>query len=179
MDATTDNFPGPLFYRIVLHGGIGGAKLPTVWSVFVHFGYQVRKGNLDGRAGWQLCKSFFKDRFTQEIIVINDQIKALVDQYYTSAGEDDKDSSFNCLGVQLKNDVETQHFFIQHFRIPRLGNYKLTLLQLFQIAYNVGQFKAECEKNSYDPRIISFYQQHKLDQLSAFVTSKDDFVPEP
>lgn len=178
MDVTFTNWPGPLFYQIVLHGCGPGANLVTLWAVFVNFGYKVRNGSLDGRAGWQLCKDFLLDRFTQEV-AINDQIKTLADQYYKPAGQDENESSFNYLDVQLKNEVEVHHFFIQHFRIPHIGNYKLTLLKLFQIAYNVGQFMAECEKNSYEFCIRAFHQQHKLDQLSTFVTSKDDFVPEP
>jgi hypothetical protein len=39
-----------------------------------------------------------------------------------------------------------------------------------QIAYNAGQFRAEKEKNGYNPIRLKYYDDNKLDQLETYIT---------
>lgn len=113
-----------------------------------------------------------------DIIKIDDNIKYISKSFYNPGGKEDEDSTFNYDGITLHNKKEINHFFIQHFRIPKLMNYEVSVLKLLQIAYNAGQFKAEREnKKSYSKKILNFYDKYNLDKISAFAKNISRCVP--
>ena len=74
----------------------------------------------------------------------------------------------------LNNQTAEHHFLIQHFRIPRVNQYKLSVLKIMQVAYDVGQLKVVFENESvYDDSVKKFYSDNKLDQIHTYIPEKN------
>lgn len=142
-----------------------------LWILVLQKGYDVRKAKLDGYAEWQLLKAQFSTIPSPQFPV-NDIIIKIIENCYTVL-DDDEDhafAKFEFADISLNNKKVTDHFFIQHFRIPYMEKYQLNLVKLLQIAYNVGQFKAAAEMRSYDDSVVNFYKWNNLDDIRTFIT---------
>jgi hypothetical protein len=65
--------------------------------------------------------------------------------------------------------VESEHFFIQHYRILVTSNFELSPMKLMQVAYNIGQLKAENNINKYDEKLMEYYKLNKLNDVNTFI----------
>ena len=74
------------------------------------------------------------------------------------------------------NTWSQKHFILQLIRIPK--NNKLSLIKLYQIAYNIGQYKESLahEQNLsnvglrvYTSDIINFFISNKLDDMNTYI----------
>ena len=92
-----------------------------------------------------------------------------LDYKYTDA-KDQSDVILNIDGDKLDNTIVSNHFFVQHFRIPKLEKYNLSVIKVLQLAYNVGQLKAVFEhENVFDKNIKNFYRDNRLGDISTYI----------
>jgi len=159
--------------------------LKKLWKETLDYGYNVRRNNLDGLKSWQDVKSKYSNMYIdgyEKGISMKEYFSFIAKDKYIpgSDKEEHTKSKFKIGSDELDNTVESHHFYIQHFRIPELEKYKLSVLKLLQIAYNAGQFKAESEKNnlSYKKDFVEFYKTNKLDKIDTFIDKKYiDMIP--
>jgi hypothetical protein len=119
---------------------------------------------------WQPLKNMYSNYKLDTDIQLNDSFVELTTKVHYNANDTNhEDVTIMINGSSLVNKNETDHFIIQHFRIPTMVKSPLPLVKLLQIAYNIGQAKAEFEKKTYDDRVISFYKEHKLDSLNTYI----------
>lgn len=150
--------------------------LEDLWTDTLSEGYLVRKNGLDGLKSWQPLKQKYSKMYINKYedgIPIKEYFSFIAkDKYIVGSDKvDHRDSTFKLGKNELTNEMESHHFYIQHFRIPYLESNKLSVLKLLQIAYNAGQFKAELEKNNsvYGVEFVDFYKNNKLDQISTYI----------
>ena len=105
---------------------------------------------------------------------ISPKIKEIIDRAYRANHRDVDHTEVTFtdpvrgLFVVLSNTVESEHFFIQHFRIPAMENYVLSEKKYAQIAYNAGQFLADRENGKYSQEIMDYYDLLCLGEWQTF-----------
>jgi hypothetical protein len=147
--------------------------ISNLWRKIMDYGYDVNKKNQNGLQMWQPMKEIYNNT-TYLGKVENPLFLNVVNENILMGSDVTEltDVKIVINGITLDNTMEGDHFFIQHFRIPIVSKFNLTLLKLLQIAYNAGQFKAQREKNYYNEKIISFYDANKLDKLETYLNLK-------
>jgi len=148
-------------------------KLKILWDAIIKYAYDIRSSNKNGLVGWLAVKEKlspfdFKLEWTESSKLFADELKYL--------GINTSDS-FETSSLATKELWEKDHFLFQHGRIIR-NNPEATLIRLLQIAYNVGQFKAEDEKNKYSDQVHAYYQKNELDKLITFIKPIESIIPE-
>jgi hypothetical protein len=144
-------------------------KVSDLWNEIINRGYIVRSTSLDGLSEWQPLKQKY-EQYQKYSFIISNHIQNLVKSYYKTPNNDTEHNHAKLIigNCELDTNKETEHFIVQHFRIPAQKCFKLSLVKVLQIAYNIGQFKAEQEKGTYHDKIISFYRQHKLSLFETY-----------
>jgi hypothetical protein len=159
---------------------MGNSSLHTCALDVRDIGYKIRMNNKDGLAGWQSLKAkytkcTFNGIFVPTTLSIKQSFKDLVQnvQYTVPAGDTDHASPTIKIGNELlSNQKPEQHFLIQLFRIPVMGNYLLPIVKIMQIAYNLGQFQACVNQKKYTQEIVDFYRNNRLFDLNTFIDSE-------
>ena len=118
--------------------------LQQLWKEYVNIGFSVRQSKENGLVAWQPHKAMFStaEYASIKIALRHEIIQFINSLVYTNMDPELNDVVFKINGVSVNNTIETDHFLIQHFRIPILVNFELSLVKFLQLAYNVGQFKA-------------------------------------
>lgn len=151
--------------------------LKELWEEMVNVGYKIRKQRENGLVSWQPYKKLYASAIIigyEEGIPLKKSFMDLSESLpYFYEDEEHNDAQMVVEGVRLDNQIETNHFFIQHFRIPKLGKYKLPVLKLLQIAYNAGQLRAVFEEN-FEKSIKDFYGNNNLGDITTYV--EDDII---
>ena len=157
------------------------ATVKDLWSSMVTVGYNVRKTGLDGLAEWQPYKTKFGNAtfYGKKKLALEHSFKTFCDGLeYLTTDADHSDAIVEISSTsRLDNKIENHHFIIQHFRLAKMENFELTVLRLAQLAYNVGQAKAEFEMAAYDDEVISFYAANNLSNLQTYMKSLYHLVP--
>jgi len=143
--------------------------IQDLWYKIMNEGYEIRKLKCDGYVNWQPIKKRYS--LIQTEYDVHKSFKKLMENIIFKIGEkqDLDDLKIIVDEFELDNEIEKDHFFVQLFRIPKLENYKLKVVKVLQIAYNIGQFKAELEKKSYDNKIINFFVKNNLDKFETYI----------
>ena len=149
-------------------------NVAALWNSICEKGYLVRKQEQDGLKMWQPLKNHFScyEISGHEIDYpqINDKIFELShDVDYLFEDTDHNAVTININGTLLTNSKESDHFVIQHLRIPKMLDYRLPLVKILQIAYNVGQASAEFEKDTYHEDVKKFYNDNRLSEINSFI----------
>ena len=143
-----------------------------VWDDCLDHGYFVRSTKADGLASWQSYKQkYSQSEFSGKAVQLKQNfIEFALSLKYEATDKDQlSDAIFQIDGVSVNNAIDTEHFLVQHFRIPLLCNFELPIVKWGQLAYNVGQFLACLElQNVYDSKIIEFYKEHDLGNMDTF-----------
>lgn len=146
------------------------SSVNELWDSVLKIGYHSRHNNHNGLDTWLKLKKKLST-FT-DLVQINpcfrDIMSKIIYQINTDK-EEHTDVEITIQNIIMKNTIETNHFFIQHFRIVTVANYKLPFTKLLQIAYNAGQFRAEEERNTYDTIIAKFYTINRLADIDTFI----------
>ena len=143
-------------------------SLQDLWNSIVKKGYYIRFAGKDGLKSWQPIKtelSEFDISFS-----FNKNIFNLANEMYFVHPDDNdhQNAKFIFNNIKLDNTIELHHFFIQHFRIPKMINAeKISLLKLMQIAYNAGQFLAS--RNCYPIEVLNFYDDNNMGKLETYI----------
>ncbi len=143
--------------------------LQELWTDTFCIGYNVRKNRDDGLQSWQPLKEKYSRYQLDDDKLISIKDLPAVTYIVDSEDHDNNNVTMTINGTTLQNTNEVHHFFIQHFRIPRMGNNKLSILKVLQIAYNAGQFACERGKRTYKDDLIAFYVTNKLGDITAYV----------
>lgn len=150
----------------------GSYTIQSIWNSVFEYGYHVRKNNLNGLKSWQSLKKTYEE-IPHPSFSVKANIAYIVSEHYKLGADvtDHTDCKFALdKNLVLDNKIEIDHFFIQHFRIPYLCNYNLSVLKLLQISYNAGQFFAGAEKRIYNMKIANFYNLNDLSSLNTYIS---------
>jgi hypothetical protein len=145
-------------------------NINKLWQEILDIGYSTRINNKDGLQVWQPLKKQYQDSNLK--FQINENFIDLTKKINYSHRLSDNDHEKVLITINytmLDNTVPDEHFLIQHFRIPIMMNFNLSLLKLLQIAYNIGQSKAVFELNKYNQDIINFYKENRLGELTTYI----------
>lgn len=164
--------------------------IASIFKTIVEYGYSIRKFILliepkdnIGLNAWRMVKESFADfKFQTESgeilskVKVNkkliDEIQELIKNKLYNFDESDKDQEkvkLTISSIKLNNEVEQDHFFIQHYRILNTSNFELSPMKLMQVAYNIGQLKAQNKMNKYDDKLMEYYIAHELNNIKTFV----------
>jgi len=146
--------------------------IEKLWKIMINYGYDVRINKKDGLERWNFVKPLFppfslnwKESSKK---IYNDLVELGVNNSETS-----EESGLSHV------EWERNHYLLQHGRII-YKNPEGSLVRLMQIAYNIGQFRAEQEKKSYSVKQLTYYRTHKLDLLNTYIDNisklPDDIV---
>ena len=168
--------------------------IQDIFNMIIDYGCTIRKFVLltqpsdnIGLNAWRMIKETFSDfRFktkSGEIlskIKVNkklvEKINKLIEDKKYKYDVDDKEQDkvkLELNSVELDNQVESEHFFIQHYRILVTSNFELSPIKLMQVAYNIGQLKAENNINKYDEKLMEYYKSNNLNNISTFININD------
>jgi len=138
----------------------------NLWESIIKYGYRTRISNLNGLKRWNLVKEIFPDYSIEwknnTYKIYNDFIKLGVVSTETS------DNS----GLS-HTEWERHHFLLQHGKIIH-KNTEGSLIRLLQIGFNIGQFKAENERKPYNDKLLKYYNDNNLDNISTYINIKID-----
>jgi len=159
-------------------------NINELWKSIIDYGYSVRKITIQtnndfniGQKAWQLLKDNFANYQFEINNIKYDKLdckNTLVVEYMKKDDDEDHEEvKIKIDDIILDNKIETEHFFIQHYRIPITSNNKLSVQKLMQIAYNIGQFRANRENNIYIIKIIEYYDDNNLDKLETYIINSE------
>jgi len=138
----------------------------NLWESIIKYGYRTRISNLNGLKRWNQVKEIFPD--------YKIEWKNNTDKIYNdliNLGVVSTETSENS-GLS-HTEWERHHYLLQHGRIIA-KNPEGSLLRLLQIGYNIGQFKAENERKPYNDKLLKYYNDNNLDDISTYIKIKID-----
>lgn len=163
-------------------------SLKQFFTAFIELGYDVRSNKKNGLLTWQKYKNQLEPLTIEGYengIPLNNNFPLLVKKIHYNVEKNDENHEnvtiklnlhkdnmelINLKQFELHNNIETHHFLVQHFRIPIMQKYKLSVQKILQIAYNIGQLKADFEKgNIHDENIKFFYDENQLDKFVTYI----------
>ena len=134
-----------------------------LWEITIKYGYDTRKNKKDGLERWNYykklipdCKIEWKDA-TSKIYNDLQRLGVNADDNETKSG-------------MTHEEWERHHYLIQHGRII-YNNPSASLIRLLQIAYNVGQFKVELEKQIYPADQLQYYILNELNKVTTYINN--------
>ena len=134
--------------------------ISELWKIMINYGYETRIKGKDGLERWNYVKKLFPD------IKINwiDSSRKIYDDL-TKLGVIEEESGLS------HEEWERHHYLLQHGRIIH-NNPNGSFARLMQIAYNIGQFRAEQEKKNYPIKQLVYYRTNKLDHITTYINNK-------
>lgn len=137
------------------------SQVNRLWQIIIDYGKNIRLKAKDGLNSWNIIKTHLEtisiDINWKDTILNNydDMIKMGVCEM------DDHNISY------IKRELD--HFILQHGRIPYRNKLSGSLVRLFQIAYNCGQFKGAIEGGyNYPIKWFEYYIDNKLDTPQSY-----------
>lgn len=164
--------------------------IEEIFNSIIDYGCTIRKFILltkpkenIGLNAWRMVKESFGDfKFktkSGEIlskVKVNkklvEKINTLIETKKYKYDEDDKDHEkvkLEINSIELDNQVEPEHFFIQHYRILVTSKFELSPMKLMQVAYNIGQLKAQNKIKKYDDKLMEYYKSNNLNNINTFI----------
>lgn len=164
--------------------------IEDLFNTIIDYGCTIRKFILltnpkdnIGLNAWRMIKETFSDfKFkttSGEIlskVKVNKKlvkkIESLIEDKSYKFDEDDKDQEkvkLTINSIELDNQMEAGHFYIQHYRLLVTSNFELSPLKLMQVAYNIGQLKAQNKIIKYDDKLMEYYKLNKLNDVNTFI----------
>lgn len=142
-----------------------------LWGLVKQMGYAIKASEQDGLKMWGPIKEKYS-AYTDHIYEIN--TKKFEDHIMYESRDDKHDKVTMKIGSQnFDNEIADDHFLIQHFRIAKMNNYRLPLVKVLQIAYNVGQARASLENGKYNNDVVQFYNLHRLGNVETYLEPND------
>jgi len=146
--------------------------LDEIFKITIKKGFDVRSQKLNGLVEWNIFKNNYTEMLNEKLNLenygwkINWKIENLIET------DPIKIYEYFLILLQIKDENDTQdpfweqnHFFIQLIRIVKNNNF--CLMRLLQIAYNIGQFKAEF--SWYDIKVQEFFIENNLESIRAYI----------
>jgi hypothetical protein len=144
--------------------------MEELFDLIKEYGYKVRKNRLDGLKSWSVIKNHLQNnenikcewKFTKTQLY---EMYNFIHDVLNMKGEENDIGNEN--EHPKHNEWEKCHFFLQLIRIQK--NNDCNILRLCQIAYNIGQFKAEYSDTIYTSDIKSYFEENNLDYVDTYV----------
>jgi len=161
-----------------------------IFNMIIDYGFTIRKFVLlttpkdnIGLNAWRMIKESFSDfKFLTNSgealskITVNKKlielIESLIEEKLYVFDEDDKEQEkvkLTINSIELDNQIDSEHFLIQHYRILVTSNFELSPMKLMQVAYNIGQLKAQNKIKNYDEKLMDYYKENKLNNVNTFI----------
>lgn len=150
-------------------------KINELWNNVIAFGYIVRMFGMDGLKMWQPIKERLNSAGDVPDVSFCPTIYTIAHDVNYNKHDDHNGATVNIAGTEFLNTLETSHFLVQHFRIPTMVSEKRENIRtkLIQVAYNIGQAKAEIERGTYSSAVVEFYKSNKLNDITTFLNEAD------
>jgi hypothetical protein len=135
-----------------------------IYDAFINYGYVVRKTNKSGYDAWHLVKKEIPEETLTWTTSAQGYYGDLTTGVYSL-------EDVTPVDLQPKAQLrwERNYFLLQHGRI--IKKYPTaSLVKLFQIAYNTGQFIADNEIEPYPQTQLGYFLNKQLNKLTSFVT---------
>lgn len=142
------------------------------WNIMVQIGFDIRSNNKDGHKEWQPYKLKYENYKNNFPLLA--AFQELVNNLNYQSFDAEHEKVMILINDRiLNNEIVAEHFFVQHFRIPKMVGKVISVTKLMQIAYNVGQLKAVFQNEIvFDENIKEYYTKHELDKLDTYVDGK-------
>lgn len=141
--------------------------IKQIFEETIKYGYNTRKSKKNGLLEWQSVKEQYINN--KDTFIINNNYKLLCESLNYMREESDNDHERVKIMIDntlYDNKIECDHFMIQLFRIPIMCNYKLPLVKLLQMGYNIGQLEHEIKNNNH--KISEYYESKRLGLLETY-----------
>lgn len=144
-------------------------NIKSEFESLIKHGQNVRSTKKNGLESWQPYKQHYQSQPGQ--FVMKPEYRKIFENYITYLHNAiDSEIAVLVAGKKLTNGIETEHFFVQLFRIAYMENFTLSTVKLMQIAYNIGQLKAVLQNEDvYDRTTIEFLESIKFDDISTYI----------
>ena len=144
--------------------------MEELFNLIKEYGYLVRSTKLDGLESWKKIKSLLQVKENNSchwnISQQNLNIMYLhVHNTLNMKGEEDDPGNKN--EDENHGNWEKSHFFLQLVRIPKIS--KCELVRVCQIAYNLGQLKAERDDPIYTLEVKEYFKSNKLGSIHIYI----------
>jgi hypothetical protein len=150
-------------------------KINELWNNVIAFGYIVRMFGMDGLKMWQPVKERLNSVGDVPDVSFCPKIYRIAEEVNYNKNDNHNDATIDIADTKFLNTLETSHFLVQHFRIPTMVSEKRENIRtkLIQVAYNIGQAKAEIERGTYSSAVVEFYKSNKLNDITTFLNDAD------
>jgi hypothetical protein len=150
-------------------------RIDELWNNVISFGYTVRMFGMDGLKMWQPIKERLNRAGDVPDVSFCPTIYRIAEEVNYNKNDNHNDATIDIVGTTFLNTLETSHFLVQHFRIPIMVSEKRENIRtkIIQVAYNIGQAKAEIERGTYSSAAVEFYKRRKLDDITTFLNDED------
>lgn len=160
--------------------------IQDIWDRTKAYGYLINISGQEGFERWQPLKHYyatFSVLNDRKFFVCRKIINYLSKCYRVDSHDTEHKKptiAFKEKNVLIQN-YGNGHFIVQHFRIPQMAikaalnpdEIELSILKIAQIAYNAGQFIAECDKGAYSDEIINHYSKLELGNINTYLDKAD------
>lgn len=145
--------------------------LREIWNNVKNIGYDVKINNKDILKEWTKLKYKYAiyTLIDGKKMEVNESIKQLIKSCYFTNDNISIRIIDPTSSVTLYTTTDFNDFFIQHFRIPSIANFELSVLKFLEIAYNTGQYDAGHNENIYDKNVNDFYVTNNLGNPETYV----------
>jgi len=141
----------------------------NLWNEIKQIGYTVRKNRIDGLKMWQPIKEKLNNFDDIPDVNFSNKIYEISKKMIYLPNNDAHENATISFPIELVNTDETSHFIIQHVRIPSIfrKEREKIITKLIQIAYNIGQAKAEMD--NYPKDLVYFYNKNKMKDIRTLI----------
>lgn len=148
--------------------------IELLWVQTYNKGYDVRKNKKNGLDEWQPLKNkyaLYNFATYKNGIPLKKSFRILCEKIKYSHNENDIDHNYVTVNINdiILDNIDRNHFFVQHFRIPIMGKFILPVVKILQIAYNAGQFKSDVENKQHDQTVVNFYNKYELGNINTYI----------
>jgi len=115
-----------------------------------------KTGKVDGKIFWRSIKDTLRQYDSQKTNWSDNILKIK-----------SKEKTFHKKVLNLDENIEHNHFLIQHLRIPEKN--EANPRKILQIALNSGQLKKYLNTDNFDLDLIQTYKKLKLDKIEKYI----------
>jgi len=144
--------------------------MEELFKLVKEYGFKVRYNNLDGLESWKRIKSILqvKENKSCHWNITKKKLQHMYSHVYNDLNIKGEESDPGFQEEDPNHDNwEKNHFYLQLVRIPNSN--ECGLVRVCQIAYNLGQLKAERDDPIYTTEVKKYFKTNRLGALSTYI----------